>query len=194
MIGMPNYVYLLRCHEYYKIGYTDDVQARIRSLQTGNPYPLVLHRCYAFEFKGVILIEQHLHAKFRTKRGVGEWFKLSIKQIAQFDEICDSFGGISYTIGIDAQEEKRKLLPTAKPRKPSKARTQRIKRIRSICEDETIPIERLSTEKFDFRQMIRDGWRIEFRQHKKYWFWRRGKENKESLYGGPIDELPEEFH
>lgn len=53
-----------------KIGRAEDVDARLRELQTGNPQKLTL----LATMRGGRAAERTLHARFRTSRIRGEWF------------------------------------------------------------------------------------------------------------------------
>ncbi len=61
-----------------KIGYADDVSARLVCMQTGSPD--VLELLHVIEATGLLharMIEEKLHAKFEADRGHGEWHKPS---------------------------------------------------------------------------------------------------------------------
>jgi predicted GIY-YIG superfamily endonuclease len=61
-----------------KIGFTNNLEARLRAIQTGNPEPIKLH--YSIEFdteKEMRLAEKKLHETLRHLRKKGEWFDLS---------------------------------------------------------------------------------------------------------------------
>lgn len=67
-------VYFLRCGEYIKIGKSRSshtLQERISTLQTGNPYPLILLGLKA----GGLKEEKKIHDRFRHLHHRGEWFK-----------------------------------------------------------------------------------------------------------------------
>lgn len=71
--GVPETrIYLLRCRPNgpVKVGVAIDVQARIRSLQTGNPDQLHL----ITEFPGTPGEEASVHHHLRKERVRGEWF------------------------------------------------------------------------------------------------------------------------
>lgn len=70
-------VYFIREHTtdsdagYVKIGYSDtSIESRRRSLQSGNPRPLVT----MFAAKGSVQLERLLHRTLSHVRGSGEWF------------------------------------------------------------------------------------------------------------------------
>lgn len=71
----PGFVYFIQGESggAIKIGYTQDVKARLKSLQTGHPDVLVLLAC----FPGNQSDERDLHEKFDAFRLRGEWFKPS---------------------------------------------------------------------------------------------------------------------
>lgn len=73
------YLYLIKCHKYYKIGITFDIENRLNSLQCGNPYELKV--IIAVKNPDAKEIEEILHKKFEHKRVMREWFELSQKDI-----------------------------------------------------------------------------------------------------------------
>lgn len=84
----PNYVYVIGnpLNFTFKIGITENVNSRIRSLVTQSGCPLYqmllleLHSEYDEDSK---YIECSLHEYFRNKRTFGEWFKLDVKDLIQ---------------------------------------------------------------------------------------------------------------
>jgi hypothetical protein len=76
-------IYFLRCRRAIKIGYARDVEARVKSLQSGNPDPMILI--------GTVLapayFERMLHAEFGRDRLNGEWFKSSRKLLARISAL-----------------------------------------------------------------------------------------------------------
>lgn len=76
-------VYLIECSRTgaLKIGWATCVPSRIRELQTGAPYPLVL----LATFLGRLQDEGDLHRRFREARIHGEWFDASIRDDALAD-------------------------------------------------------------------------------------------------------------
>lgn len=67
-----------------KIGYTADHTAikRLKSLQTGNPFPLVI---LGRHIEGEYTDEIGLHNKFRGEKLMGEWFKITQEIAECFD-------------------------------------------------------------------------------------------------------------
>ena len=48
------YLYLIRCQQFYKIGVANDVQSRLAQLSTGNPFPLTVEAVYSREICRVL--------------------------------------------------------------------------------------------------------------------------------------------
>lgn len=86
------YIYLIACLNYKKIGIAGDVGSRLAALQTGNPFPLSLHACYAFD--NAEIVERVIHQKFCQLRERGEWFSLSDENVTDFHAICNLLGGV----------------------------------------------------------------------------------------------------
>lgn len=59
---MSNYLYVVRCNNFCKIGIATDVESRLAAMQTGNPYQLTVE--IACEFGSHGALEQCLHQKF----------------------------------------------------------------------------------------------------------------------------------
>jgi len=64
-------IYLLRANDRIKIGYAEDVAARVKTLQTGSPVPLTLLAA----FPGDRATEAALHRRYAHLRVAGEWFR-----------------------------------------------------------------------------------------------------------------------
>lgn len=69
---------------WHKIGYADNLKARLSGLQTGNPTKLTV--VIARKIHSPKTIESQLHQKYYRKRGPGEWFKLTDKDIEDIRE------------------------------------------------------------------------------------------------------------
>lgn len=67
----PGTIYFIRAGEFVKIGFTRDLDGRLKGLQTSSPIKLELVRHYP----GSIQAERRLHARFEALRAVGEWFR-----------------------------------------------------------------------------------------------------------------------
>jgi hypothetical protein len=87
IIPLPNVLYLVTAKEFdgiYKIGITNNIDFRIKSMQTGCPYRLFAHKVY--ELDNPLAVEQSLHAFFRKKRLEGEWFYLTDQDLNYIHE------------------------------------------------------------------------------------------------------------
>jgi hypothetical protein len=73
-------LYLITDGELTKIGISNNLQSRLKSLQAGNGRELLV--LFSVELENAFEIEQKLHKKFREKRLVGEWFSLTLSDIA----------------------------------------------------------------------------------------------------------------
>lgn len=77
-------VYLIQSDIFYKIGYTTDLDKRLRSLQTGNPKPLTV--AAVVEIDHPARLENELHRMFRSLQVSGEWFRLGDEYVQQCKE------------------------------------------------------------------------------------------------------------
>lgn len=64
-----------------KIGYTDNIEKRLRQLQTGNPYKLKLLKI----INGTYELEKSIHKMFVNDRLEGEWFRPSRRLLNYID-------------------------------------------------------------------------------------------------------------
>lgn len=83
------YVYLIQCQQFYKIGSANNVNRRLSELSTGNPFPIKL--IAFFDFEDAFFVESKLHKEFSSVRRNGEWFELSDQDIDRFIFLCTSF-------------------------------------------------------------------------------------------------------
>jgi len=168
------YVYLINCQQFYKIGIANDVQSRLAQLATGNPFDLEV--LAIFGFANASPVETALHQRFANTRKHGEWFSLSENDIQDFLKICRLLGG----------DENR--LPTL-------ASDQEIE------EAEEVQESTFDGDKWDFESMFADGWTMDIGHDGKesengarkynYWSWRKRKANEKGyIYGGRIADLP----
>jgi len=101
-------------HDLVKIGYTSKtVQARIESMQTGNPVELKLIESIA----GNQDSEKALHRKFKAQRRVGEWFQYSgpVKEyVLSGDAIRDQYSTEKYDFEHLPEWPKPKSIPVEK--------------------------------------------------------------------------------
>lgn len=87
-----NYLYLLKCNEYYKIGVSDNIQCRIDALQTGNPYKISLK--YKWLPKDAYRAEKIIHEVLKHKNHRSEWFILDDIDIKKMNEILYYLGDL----------------------------------------------------------------------------------------------------
>lgn len=86
---MSGFVYLIcdNSNEKYKIGVTkQDINKRIKKLQTGNYTELFVSKYYKTEFP--FRMEKMLHNKFNVNRVLNEWFDLSDYDVIHFIDHC----------------------------------------------------------------------------------------------------------
>lgn len=161
---MTQYLYLIKCQQYYKIGVAVDVESRLAALQTGNPFPLIVSECYAFQ--NAEIVEKAIHQKFSKVRTRGEWFQLNENTAEKdFCEICSVLGGQRQSGHLPLTDE-------------------------YIDEAEEIQDNLLNDGKWDYDKMFADGWRIETTGKGRYWQWRERKHNGKTIYGGKVADLP----
>lgn len=80
---IKGFVYIVADGDLFKIGFSNNPKARLSQLKTGNA------KCeMIYSFNGTYSDEQFLHKYFASKRGAGEWFKLTLEDI---DNIKDFF-------------------------------------------------------------------------------------------------------
>ena len=82
------YVYLIKNSEddTYKIGVAKDPNKRLRQLQTGCPYELLLIEKYQTEHYNTI--EKTFHRRYSYLKKEGEWFSLSLIEQFSFLDDC----------------------------------------------------------------------------------------------------------
>lgn len=160
------YLYLIKCQQYYKIGVASDVESRLAQLSTGNPFPLKVEIVYKFD--NADIVERAIHQKLKSKRVRGEWFELSYDDTVELHKLCLMLGGSAFEYNGGNPDEE------------------------AIEEAEAIT-ESVDGAKWDYAAMFADGWRMErsnSKSKKEYWCWRRGSQNREYLYGGRLIDLP----
>lgn len=85
---IPGYVYFVLCRDKdaVKIGFTNNLQARLRHMQTGNPSELELLAA----IPGSMVQEKALHRKLAIYRLKGEWFRHE-GAVLEWTEVAMSF-------------------------------------------------------------------------------------------------------
>lgn len=89
---MTGFVYLISDEENnkYKIGVTkNDVNKRLKKLQTGNSSLLSIKKVHATDY--MYRMETLLHNYFSKQRILNEWFELSNEDIINFNSTCQYF-------------------------------------------------------------------------------------------------------
>lgn len=87
------YIYIIKSENYYKIGTTRDVEARMKLLQTGNPHKLEVIKIFQFgDNYSAFQIEQLAHKVFGHKRFYGEWFVLDESDVEKLEVLLPRWG------------------------------------------------------------------------------------------------------
>lgn len=75
--------YMLRCEDWYKIGFTHNLESRVEAMRTGNPFPI--HLVYAIQTERYKELEESLHFFFTERDRYREWFKLLPEDEERFE-------------------------------------------------------------------------------------------------------------
>jgi hypothetical protein len=166
---MTQYLYLLECQKYFKIGIANDVQSRLAQLSTGNPFELNVAAVY--EFQNAEPVERAIHQRFQSLRKRGEWFSLGEREVSLFNNICSLLGG-----EVSEQD------PTV-----NECEIQEAEEVQEATLD-----RHTNGDGWDYAAMFADGWRLNVQDSRRlYWNWRRGSdENRQTIYGGVVADLP----
>jgi len=71
--------------QYYKIGVSDDVPARIRGIQTGNPFKIKV--VSIFEIHSATKVEKLIHKSMSEFKMIGEWFEINEESRAHLESL-----------------------------------------------------------------------------------------------------------
>ena len=90
-------VYILECKSSYKIGRTENLTKRLKSLQIGNPFAMkIAHVIFTEEH---VKVEQALHRIFLAARTRDEWFSLSLRDLAVLRSMSGRMIGMPHVLG-----------------------------------------------------------------------------------------------
>lgn len=70
-----DYIYVLKCESFYKIGITSHLKSRLNNIQGGNPFEVIV--IIAVRKKNAKDIESFLHKKYKHNNKTREWFSFS---------------------------------------------------------------------------------------------------------------------
>jgi hypothetical protein len=70
-------IYIIGTNERQKIGYSGDVNKRLKTLQTGNPETLTIHHTIEVPNERARLVENKIHKEYNHLRIKGEWFNMT---------------------------------------------------------------------------------------------------------------------
>ena len=64
-----------------KIGFSRDPEQRRKTLQTGNPEPLIVHYTFEIDDAKASKFETFVHKEYNHKRLTGEWFAMTPTEV-----------------------------------------------------------------------------------------------------------------
>ena len=104
------WVYIVECKGLYKIGYTSNLRSRLVSIQTATPFPV--HLVHAMPSLHERKLERALHVIFEDSCVRGEWYNLSIREIAKIKSLsAQEILDIAKEISEAAKREEAKNQP-----------------------------------------------------------------------------------
>ena len=83
----PHELYILECQGIYKIGIADNVNKRIKGMTTGNPFPINIITTYKLGDTISREKEKQLHARFKNKHHLNEWFNLDYNDLEEIENL-----------------------------------------------------------------------------------------------------------
>lgn len=82
------FIYLMKCHDFYKIGIANNVEERLAGIQTGNPYPVEVVAKFEVAQSTARRLEKLFHTILGYFRVRGEWFELTPGKIEVITNTC----------------------------------------------------------------------------------------------------------
>ena len=77
MITSGMFIYVIGTSEKVKIGYTGDLETRLRALQCGNPDKLQVYHTALVPEDRALIMERKIHRELGHYRIRGEWFRMT---------------------------------------------------------------------------------------------------------------------
>ena len=91
------YIIKTKGHNYYKIGWSSNVEKRIKSLQTNCPFQLEI----LIKVVDSSLNEKYWHKHFEKYRTYGEWYKFQDKQVRELRYVIKKINIHRYKSYVD---------------------------------------------------------------------------------------------
>tara|TARA_Y100000361_G_C11161446_1_gene347661 strand:- start:6437 stop:6835 length:399 start_codon:yes stop_codon:yes gene_type:complete len=111
---MNEYVYMITDGSYIKIGKANDIDRRIRELQTGNPKKLEILHVFECDEGEANTLEKQIHSDFACLRVHGEWFSMRILDFLNPKKgilsMIDAKGRIKISIIVKLEELQKEIL------------------------------------------------------------------------------------
>ena len=102
------YLYLLECEQYYKIGISNNPKMRFTAIRTANPYEVKPIMCiFTYDRKKTKQLESMLHSRFKKIQHRNEWFfksdeiielinsKIDNKQVFLYEDFRSMYYGVN---------------------------------------------------------------------------------------------------
>ena len=91
--NVDNDLYVIQCldnnnNDLYKIGTTSNIEERLRTMSSGNPYDLEV----VFYAKGKGHMEEYFHNKFKHCHWKGEWYCLGLDELGDLNMTLNAGG------------------------------------------------------------------------------------------------------
>jgi len=83
------YLYIIQQHSWYKIGIATNLKSRTSAVQTGSPIKQTL--LWSAYIPKAQTLERLLHKKYKLENGLGEWFKLTEKDLDSIKQYVENW-------------------------------------------------------------------------------------------------------